>query len=301
MNINEPNNTRCGFVAIIGKPNVGKSTLLNYLLGRKISITSRKPQTTRHRILGIKTLEDVQIIYVDTPGLHLNEVRAMNRYMNRTAKAVLHDVDVIIFVVDEFRWKDEDEWILNQLKNVTKPVILAINKIDKITNKDELLPYMEVVSKKYPFYKIIPISANKGIQVDTLEKEVISCIPQSTYLYSPEQFTDRTERFLVAEIIREKLMRMLGEEVPYALTVAIEALEDKEKIVAIHAVIYVEKDSQKAIVIGKGGLRLKAVGQKARLDMEKYFEKKVLLKLWVKVKENWSDDERQLRELGYAD
>ena len=291
--------TRSGYVAIVGQPNVGKSTLLNHLLGKKITITSRKPQTTRHRILGVKTIEDVQIMYVDTPGLHIKEVRAMNRYMNREAKAALRDVNVIVFVVDALRWNDQDDWVLSLLKDVSAPVILAVNKVDTVSDRKALLPYIDSLSKKFHFSSVIPISAKKGDQLDALEKEIIIFLPQDVHYYPPDQITNRSEHFMAAEFVREKLMRSLGQEIPYALTVTIESYEELEKIINISAIIWVEKPGQKAIVIGKDGARLKAVGSQSRKDMERHFEKQVFLRLWVKVKSGWSDDERLLRSLGY--
>jgi GTP-binding protein Era len=297
----ETNLQRTGYIAIIGRPNVGKSTLLNHLLGQKISITSRKPQTTRQRILGVKTIDETQFIYVDTPGLHDHDGRALNRYMNRAALNALHDVDVVVFLVDARRWNEQDNWVLKQLSKLTVPIILAVNKIDKLSDRAQLLPYMEAASERYKFFKIIPISAKNGDQLADLEKCVSSCLPQQIHLFPADQLTDRSDRFIAAETVREKLMRILGQELPYALTVTIDAFEDEPKIARIAAVIWVEKPSQKPIIIGEGGERLKTVGQKARLDLEKYLDKKVFLKLWVKVKTGWSDDEKSLRQLGYGD
>ena len=288
-----------GYIAIIGKPNVGKSTLMNHILGKKISITSRKPQTTRHRILGIKTTENTQVVYVDTPGLHLGYKREMNRVMNRVAKSVFDEVDAILFLIEAMRWDNEDHAVLQYLKSVNIPVILVINKIDEVQNKAELLPFIENLSKQYDFAKIFPISAKTGLQVDEMEKTIETLLPHEGDLFPPEQLTDRSDRFVAAEFIREKLMRMLGDELPYELTVTIEALEENSKMVRIAALIWVGKEGQKAIVIGKGGEGLKTVGIQARRSLEAYFEKKVLLKLWVKVKENWSDDQRSLKEFGY--
>lgn len=279
MNFNE----RFGFVAIVGRPNVGKSTLLNCLLGKKISITSRKPQTTRHRILGIKTVEDTQIAYVDTPGLHAHEKFAAHRHLNRAARAILQEVDVILFVVDVKGWEAEDTWILEQLKGVGVPVVLAVNKIDRLNDQSVLLPFLEEVSTYFDFKTMVPISAKKGEQVFVLEEELVRCLPEGMHGFPPDQWTDRNDRFMATEIIREKLFRMLGEELPYAVHVTIDAFEEEKDIIRIAAIIWVEKDSQKAIVIGKRGDRLKDIATKARLDMERYFEKKVFLKPWVKV------------------
>ncbi|MBS0349880.1 MAG: GTPase Era [Proteobacteria bacterium] len=291
---------KCGYIAIIGRPNVGKSTLLNHLLNEKISITSRKPQTTRHRILGVKTAGEVQFIYVDTPGLHSHEGRALNRYMNRTALKVLLEVDVIVLVVDAKKWHEQDDWILKRLKQVEKPIILAVNKIDKLTGRSQLLPYLQAASERFAFFSVIPISAKRGDQLTALTEAVQQFLPQQPHLFPADQVTDRTDRFIAAETIREKLTRFLGQELPYALTVTIEQFEDLPEIVKISAIIWIEKPSQKPIVIGEGGERLKIVGQKARLDLQKYLDKKVFLRLWVKIKSGWSDDERSLRQLGYG-
>lgn len=293
------NETYCGFVALIGQPNVGKSTLLNQLLGKKLSITSKKPQTTRHRILGIKTIQEVQIVYLDTPGLHSHTKRAINRIMNRAAKSTFHDVDVIVFVVEALQWNRQDAWILSMLKDISTPIILAINKIDQLVDRTQLLPFIEKINQQAHFVKVIPLSAKKAVQVDQLEKEIIACLPQDRHYFPPEQFTDRSDRFILAEIIREKLTRLLGQELPYSLTVMVEAQQEEENIVRVSATIYVEKPGQKAIIIGKRGEKLKQIGQKARLDMESFFSKKVYLQLWVKVKGGWADDERALKSFGY--
>jgi len=295
------NSQRFGFVAIVGRPNVGKSTLLNRILGKKISITSKKPQTTRHRILGIKTTGDIQVVYVDTPGLHTQEKRAMNRYLNRAARTSMQDVNVILFVVDVMTWEPDDDWILKQLKLAGAPVILAVNKIDKLSDRRTLLPYLEAAAKRFDFYSVIPLSAKKGDQMLELEQQLISCLPQAIHYFEPDQFTDRSDRFMATEILREKLTRMLGEELPYAITVTIDAFEEDERLIKIAAIIWVEKETQKAIVIGKHGACLKAISTKARIDMETYFEKKVFLQTWVKVKTGWADDERALGALGYKE
>ncbi len=290
-----------GYVALIGRPNVGKSTLLNRLLTKKLSITSRKPQTTRHRIMGIKTVDDVQIVFLDTPGIHQGEKKALNRYMNRAALAVLTEVDIVLFLVSGLAWTEEDAWVLKKLKtlNTPVPVILVINKVDKIKQREVLLPYIEARGAEYPYQAIIPISALKGEQVLELEKILLTTLPEEAHCYEPDELTDRSDRFVASEIVREKLMRMLGQEVPYDVAVTIEAFEESEKIIKIAANIWVEKEGQKAIVIGKDGEKLKTIGTEARLDMEKYFEKKVFLQTWVKVKSNWSDDEKALHQFGY--
>lgn len=295
------NTLRCGFVAIVGRPNVGKSTLLNHLVGQKVSITSRKPQTTRHRISGIKTVGHCQAIYVDTPGLHLEQRRAMNRYLNRTAVAALRDVDLVVFVVDRLVWNDEDEAVLEQLKLGKIPIILVVNKIDKLSDKTVLLAYLASLAKKASFAEIIPLSALRAGDVALLERAVLQRLPKESFLFPEGQLTDRSKRFLAAELIREKLTRRLGQELPYALTVEIEQFLSQEALLHIHGLIWVERESQKAIVIGRKGEVLKAVGEQARKDMERLFEAKVFLELWVKVKEGWSDDERALQRLGYQD
>jgi len=292
---------RCGYVALVGRPNVGKSTLLNHLLGQKISITSRKPQTTRHQILGIKTTDNAQVIYVDTPGMHLHGKRAMNRYMNRAAISALEGVHVALFLIEALRWTEEDDLVLKHLAQSQVPVILVVNKVDKLEDKGALLPYLQQVAGKYDFKHIIPVSALKGISLDVLEGHIQEFLDVSSPYFPEDQVTDRSLRFMVAEIVREKLMRRLGQELPYDSTVEIERFKEDKGLVKIHAVIWVERKNQKAIIIGKGGERIKAIGEEARHDIEKLVEKKVYLELWVKVKEGWSDDERALQSLGYHD
>ena len=292
---------RCGYVALIGRPNVGKSTLMNFVLGQKISITSHRPQTTRHRILGIKTTDAAQIVYVDTPGIHDNEKKAMNRYMNRTAGVSFKHVDVIVLLVEAMRWTDADELVIKRLQNISTPVILAVNKVDFIKKKEELLPFIEKIKNKYEFKDIIPLSAKKGDNIDNFEKIILDYLPPSEAFYSEDQITDRSERFMASEIIREKLTRNLTQELPYNLTVEIEKFTHDGKLLDIAAIIWVERDNQKAIIIGKGGSKLKDMGTKARIDMEKMFGQKVFLQLWVKVNSGWSDDERALNSLGYID
>lgn len=294
-------NFRCGYIAIIGRPNVGKSTLLNYILGQKLCITSRKPQTTRHQILGIKTTDNAQAIYVDTPGVHKDGARAMNRYMNRTAHSIIDDVDVVIFLVEAGVWTEKDEWVLEKVKASTKPIILVINKVDQLKDKNELLPFMQKLSLLHSFKSIIPVSALKGKYIQDLETEVESLLSVSEPFYPEEQFTDRSMKFLASEIIREKLMRQLGQELPYELTVMIEKFEEADGRIDINAVILVERRNQKLIIIGHEGQRLKKVGTQARIDMETMFDSKVFLEIWVKVKEGWADDEQMLKSLGYTD
>ncbi|MGB5259457.1 MAG: GTPase Era [Gammaproteobacteria bacterium] len=296
-----PEEFRCGYIALVGRPNTGKSTLLNRILGQKISITSRRPQTTRHRVLGIKTHDTAQLIYVDTPGIHTFSGRAMNRHMNRTASSVLLDVDVVVFLVDGLGWTADDELVLKKLAQVDCPVILAVNKVDLLENRSVLLPGMQTLSEKREFAEIIPISAEYGDNVPELEACIESLLPVSPPYFPEDQITDRSERFLVAELVREKLFRKLTRELPYGLTVEIESFVRKQNIIHIHALIWVERASQKSIVIGRQGRLLKEVGQQARRDIEALLDSKVNLKLWVKVKEGWADDERALRSLGYTD
>ena len=291
---------RCGYIALVGRPNVGKSTLLNRILGQKISITSRRPQTTRHRVLGIKSQPAAQLIYVDTPGIHDFSGRAMNRHMNRTASSVLQDVDVVVFLVDGLHWTADDDLVLKKLGQLKSPVILAVNKIDLLGNREELLPRLQALSEKHHFLHIIPISAGKGDNVEELEVAIERLLPQAPPLFPEDQVTDRSVRFLAAELVREKLFRKLGKELPYGLTVEIEQFKSDTNITHIHALIWVERKSQKYIVIGKQGRMLKEVGIEARRDIEALIDGKVNLKLWVKVKEGWADDERALHSLGYT-
>lgn len=293
--------TRCGYVAIVGRPNVGKSTLLNHILGQKLAITSRKPQTTRHNMLGIKTEGEVQAVYVDTPGLHKNNEKALNRYMNRSASTALKDVDVVVFVVDRTRWTDEDQMVLEKVQHVQCPILLAVNKADRLEDKSELLPHLEWLATQLPQAEVVPISALHGQNLDTLERLVAEKLPESEHFYPEDQITDRSSRFLAAELIREKIMRQLGAELPYQITVEIEEFKQEGRILHIHGLILVERDGQKKIIIGDKGERIKRIGQEARKDMEVLFDSKVMLNLWVKVKGGWSDDERALRSLGYTD
>ncbi|AYN97291.1 GTPase Era [Pseudomonas sp. LTJR-52] len=293
--------SRCGYVAIVGRPNVGKSTLLNHILGQKLAITSRKPQTTRHTLLGIKTEGDVQAVYVDTPGIHKENQKALNRYMNKTASAALKDVDVVIFVVDRMRWTEEDAFALERVRHVKCPVIVAVNKTDRMEDKAELLPQLKWLSEQLPEAEVIPISAQNGVNLDSLEKLVADRLPEGDHFFPEDQLTDRSSRFLAAELVREKIMRQLGAELPYQVTVEIEEFKQQGNVLHIHALILVERDGQKKILIGNAGERIKRIGQDARKDMETLFDSKVMLNLWVKVKSGWSDDERALRSLGYAD
>ncbi|MEQ9844691.1 GTPase Era [Pectobacterium brasiliense] len=294
--------THCGFVAIVGRPNVGKSTLLNQLLGQKISITSRKPQTTRHRIMGIHTEGPYQAIYVDTPGLHIEEKRAINRLMNRAASSSIGDVELIIFVVEGTHWNDDDEMVLNKLRDQKLPVLLAINKVDNVTDKTKLLPHIQFLSQQMDFLDVVPISAEKGTNVDTIACIVRKHLPQAIHHFPEDYITDRSQRFMASEIIREKLMRFLGEELPYSVTVEIERFVTNERGgYDINGLILVEREGQKKMVIGNKGAKIKTIGIESRQDMEEMFEAKVHLELWVKVKSGWADDERALRSLGYSE
>lgn len=299
INSTEKPNTFCGFVAIVGRPNVGKSTLLNKIIEQKISITSHKPQTTRHKILGIKTTDNVQVVYVDTPGVHIAEKRALNRYMNKAALAAMREVDLVIFVIEAPNWTKEDQFVLEKLAKIKCPVILAVNKVDIIKPKEALLPYIESLQKKLAFAAVVPISAAKNINIDQLEREINKLLPLGEFLYSSEQITDRDPKFLAAEIIREKITKLLAQELPYASTVIIDQFTEKKKVLHISATIFVEREGQKLIVIGKNGEQLKTIGTYARQDMENLFNKKVFLQLWVKIKSEWSNDAKTLERLGY--
>ncbi|MCF6193984.1 MAG: GTPase Era [Kangiellaceae bacterium] len=294
------NERRCGFIAFVGRPNVGKSTLLNHLLGQKLSITSRKPQTTRHRILGIDTLDKNQIIYVDTPGIHKKQPRAINRLMNRAASSSISDVDAVVFIVEPEKWTEDDELVLEHIKKTNKPIILFVNKIDQIKEKKKLLPFLQILAAKHDFQELIPGAALLGDQVAELKEILIKYIPTGDFVYPEDYYTDRSERFLAAEVIREKLIRQLGDELPYSMTVEIEQFKvDEHGTLRINGLILVERNSQKSIVIGKGGSRLKRVGTDARIDLNEIFAQKIFLELWVKVKDGWADDERALRSLGF--
>jgi GTP-binding protein Era len=291
--------SRCGYVAIVGRPNVGKSTLLNHILGQKISITSRKPQTTRNAVVGIKTEGDVQIIFVDTPGMHLGQQKAINRYMNKAATSAMKDVDVVVFVIDRFIWTEEDEAVAEKLQHLNCPVILAVNKVDQIDDKETLLPHLQSLSEKLNVAEIVPMSALRNTNLDRLEQLITERLPEGIHMYPEDQITDRSSRFMAAEIVREKITRQLGDELPYEMAVEIEEFKQEGNLLNISALILVERDGQKKILIGDKGSRIKLIGTEARGDMEKLFEMKIMLKLWVKVKSGWSDDERALRSLGY--
>lgn len=294
--------THCGLIAIVGRPNVGKSTLLNALLGQKVSITSRKPQTTRHRILGILTEGSSQAVLVDTPGLHSEEKRAINRLMNRAASSSISEVELIVFLVEGTHWTKDDELVLNKVKQSGVPCILAINKIDNVQDKEALLPHLQKVGAMHEFKDIIPISASKGDNVDKIKAVCMQSLPESDFWFPEDYITDRSSRFMASEILREKLMRFTGDELPYSTTVEIEQFkQDAKGILHINAMVLVERNSQKRMVIGAKGERLKTIGQEARRDMENLFDQKVFLETFVKVKSGWADDERALRSLGYGD
>lgn len=294
--------SHCGFIAIVGRPNVGKSTLLNRLLGQKVSITSRKAQTTRHRIVGIHTEGPYQAIYVDTPGLHIDEKRAINRLMNKAASSSIGDVELIIFVVEGTHWTADDEMVLNKLRDSKVPVILAVNKVDNVQDKAKLLPHLQFLAQQMHFLDIVPISAETGMNVDVIEKIVREHLPQAEHHFPEDYITDRSQRFMASEIIREKLMRFLGEELPYSVTVEIERFQTNERGgYDINGLILVEREGQKKMVIGSKGAKIKTIGIEARKDMQELFGVPVHLELWVKVKSGWADDERALRSLGYVD
>ncbi|MCP3867242.1 MAG: GTPase Era [Gammaproteobacteria bacterium] len=292
---------RCGYCALLGRPNVGKSTLLNRLVGQKLAITSRKPQTTRHNILGINTIERGQVIYVDTPGMHLRGEQPMNRYLNRTARSAGMQVDLVLFVVEALVWTDEDQAVLQTLAKIGAPVILLVNKIDQVKDKNRLLPYLAELSGRHAFAEVIPVSAKAGDNIGGVEKTVLERLPEGENVFPDDQLSDRNERFFASELIREQLTRRYGKEIPYALTVEIEQFKDEGKLYRIAGVIWVEKKGQKNIIIGNKGESLKTVGTQARLGMEAFFEKKVFLQLWVKVRKSWSSDESALSHLGYTD
>jgi GTP-binding protein Era len=290
---------RCGKVALIGKPNVGKSTLLNHLVGQKISITSRKPQTTRQTILGIKTLGDAQIIYVDTPGYQQSYKKALNRHMNKTISSALLDVDLVLMMLDRLRFYEEDEHLLENMAKANCPVFLVINKIDELAEKEQLLPFIDIAKSKYAFAEIVPLSALKQQNTDALEASIVRYLPENDWMFPEDQLTDRNSRYLAAEFVREKITRQMGDELPYEIAVEIEEFKLIGATYHISALILVERAGQKKMLIGDSGSRLKLIGTEARKDMEELFDCKVMLKLWVKVKSGWSDDDRALRSLGF--
>jgi GTP-binding protein Era len=291
---------KAGFIAVVGRPNVGKSTLVNTLLGQKISIVTARPQTTRHRILGILNREHAQLILVDTPGLHRHKGKAINRSMNRAAASSLVEADVVAFVVDAMRFTDEDEDVLKRVQQAGLPCILVVNKVDQIKDKSRLLPFMQELASRHEFAAVVPVSALSGKNVDTLEKEMVALLPDSPLLFPSDQTTDKSEAFMAAEIIREKLMTRVHQELPYGLTVEVEQYShDEEGRVLVQAIIWVGRAGHKGIVIGKSGQVLKQIGREARIELKKRVRKPVHLDLWVKVLENWSDSERALQRFGY--
>ena len=286
-------------VSLIGKTNVGKSTLLNQLVEQKVSITSRKPQTTRQRLLGIKTDGSNQIIYVDTPGFHQGHKRALNKFMNKTALSSIEGVDIVLFVVDALNFSPTDEHLLNRVPTKDNQVMLVINKIDKVAKKEKLMPFVEEVIKLFPFSEVIPISALKRKNIDILEKEITKRLPVGAHLYPEDQIAGSSERFLASEIIREKCISRVGDEIPYRLSVVIDSFKEEDKLITIDGTIYIEKESQKGIVIGEQGKRLKAIGTAARKELEGMLDNKVMLRLWVKVKKDWTNDRNALNFMGY--
>lgn len=292
-------NKKFGFVAIVGRPNVGKSTLLNHVLGFKLSITSRKPQTTRHRILGIWTEDEIQIAFVDTPGMHTAQPKVMNRVMNRTAEQSLAGVDAVMMLTEGKIWNELDELVFQKIRRSSCPSYWVINKVDKLDNKNELLPHIQTVITDHVFDEVFPISALKNLNLEPLLDRLKEQMPTGAFMYEEDQITDRSERFLAAEIVREQIMRQLGDEVPYETTVEIESFERNDDLVGIRALISVERVGQKAILVGEGGNRLKQIGSEARKRLEDLLVARVALKLWVKVRASWSNDERALKSLGY--
>jgi GTP-binding protein Era len=292
----------CGMVAIVGRPNVGKSTILNQLLEQKVSITSRKPQTTRHRILGIDTRDNMQTIYVDTPGLHSEEKRAINRVMNRAASSSLGEVGLVLFVVEGTRWTDDDAMVLTKIKASKLPCLLVVNKIDKVDQQNQLIDQLKWLAQQHNFEHTVPVCAKNAKNIDVLRGLVIDSLPEGEFYFPEDYITDRSSRFMAAEIIREKLMRFTGDELPYSVTVEIEQfMQTDTGMLRINGLILVERETQKRMVIGKSGQHLKKIGAEARKDMEGLFDNKVFLELWVKVKSGWADDERALRSLGYSE
>ena len=292
---------RTGQVAIIGRPNVGKSTLINALVGYKVSIVSPKAQTTRHRILGISTRDEGQIVYVDTPGLHQDGKRAMNRYMNRAARGALVDVQLVALVIEAGQWREEDERAYAAARESGVPCVLVINKVDRIKDKAALLPFIATATAEREFAAVFPVSAEKGVGLQDLERGLLKLLPEGEPQHEADEVTDRSERFIVTELIREQLMRQLGDELPYSGTVALDLWEEDERILRIAATIWVEREGQKAIVVGAGGSRIRAIGTSARLAIEAQLERKVFLQLWCKVRSDWSDDEAALKRFGYTE
>lgn len=297
----DPIPTRCGYVTIVGRPNVGKSTLLNRILGQKLAITSHKAQTTRHAILGIKTRPGGQILFLDTPGIHHRGDGALNRYLNRSARSAVGETDLVLLVVEALRWTPEDALALAALTDAGVPAIAVINKVDGVADKSVLLPYLEALAARYPFRELFPVSAARGDGIDALERAVVAALPEGEFQYPEDQITDRSERFFAAELLREQLVQRYGKELPYRTTVEIERFEEVEGRYRIHALVWVERPGQKAILIGRGGEAMKATATQARLEMQKIFGCPVHLEVWVKIKKSWSSDEAALARLGYHD
>ena len=295
---------KCGTVSIIGRPNVGKSTLLNHLIGYKLSAIANKPQTTRTNIRGIVTEVDdkkdigYQLIFTDTPGIHQNSKNLLNRTLNSEAVAAVEDVDAIIMIVEALKWTDEDDFVLSRLKHTKKPVILLLNKVDRIQEKERLFPFLKMVGDKRTFTEIIPISASKAINTDIVIESLLKLVPESDFIYPEDYITDKSIRFICSELIREQLVLNLHEELPYTTAVEIESFQETEKLVNIEVVIWTDRKNQKGIIIGKKGETLKRIGQSARRSLEEFLMKKVMLKQWVKVEENWQNNPRHLNELG---
>jgi GTP-binding protein Era len=291
-------NFKCGTIAIVGRPNVGKSTLLNHILGMKLAITSRKAQTTRHRLLGIHTTEDTQFLFVDTPGFQQKHLNALNKGLNKTVTQVLTEVDVVLFVIEPMKLGDADRKVLTLLSDKT-PTLLVVNKSDLMGDKGNLLPLIQDFDLEFPFAEIVPVSAKKSLNLDELLQAIRKYLPEQPAIYSEDELTDKNERFLASELVREKIFRLLGDEIPYSIAVEVEKFEVVGNLRRIFCAIIVDKDSQKPMIIGKGGEKLKQISTEARQDMEKLFGGKVYLETWVKVKGGWADDARALKSLGY--
>ena len=295
------NNKKFGFVSISGRTNVGKSTLINSLIEKKIAITSRKPQTTRNRILGISTSQESQIVYLDTPGFHTGHKRALNKYMNKLAKHCYEEVDLVVFVVDRFKWLKEEKNILDSLKELNKPIILAINKIDRLEKKEELLPLISEIKQKFDFLAVIPISALRNKNLENLTNEITKKLPEGPFHFPENSVTEFSENFFISEIIREKAINRLGDELPYRLNVGIDKVERKKGLITIYANIIVESSSQKGIILGKGGSMIKAIGTSARKDLEAEMKRKINLQLFVKVSKKWTNNLNLMNKFGYGD
>lgn len=292
---------RCGFVAVVGRPNVGKSTLINHYVGSKVSIVSPRPQTTRHRILGVATGDDAQLVFIDTPGLHVGQKKAINRMMNRAALSALGDADAVLWLVEAGRWTAQDENVLRRLEDCSVPVLVAINKVDLLPDKRELLPYIQQMGGRRELHAIVPVSARTGDQTDVLRESLVALMPLSPAMFPDAMLTDRGDAFRFAEIVREKLTLRLRQELPYGLTVQTERIEREAERLVVHCTIFVERDSQKGIVVGRGGAQLRDVGSAARRDMARIAGVPVHLELWVKVRDNWADSEQELQRLGYGE